>query len=308
MRRSSSGSRCTGSRRPSIPSDGAAKSSPNSKPDLTTAQFEELSRFVAGLPPPRRLWPTDPEELRGQVGEKQFARSGCAVRHRPTLGNAHGLYSDLLIHDMGQQFRSVAGLVQGRGADLWRESILRQRAIECHSLGRHPVGPVPDVADAAAMGLRDSGPYCTTAGPRRSGRRFWPMAARRPIRSRPINRCCPRSGSISASSPVAGRPRPGQLRGGWNRPGQQRSPGVDVRPGTGHGGSVNFVTASVSFLLQAGRQSLRSRIGTDFFSRQSRHMSEEAKTCVPSCTPQGLSGPLVVHCVVFADSSGCRPR
>ncbi len=43
-----------------------------------------------------------------KVGEKQFARAGCAVCHRPTLGNVHGLYSDLLIHDMGQQLYDPA--------------------------------------------------------------------------------------------------------------------------------------------------------------------------------------------------------
>ena len=143
------------------PSDSAAKSSPNSKPDLTTAQFEELSRFVAGLPPPRRLWPTDPEELRAvKVGEKQFARSGFAVCHRPTLGNAHGLYSDLLIHDMGQQ--------------LYDPSPASSKAAEptfgvSQYYGNVQLSVIPSGVTQSALyrmwrtpplwGLRDSGPY-----------------------------------------------------------------------------------------------------------------------------------------------------
>jgi CxxC motif-containing protein (DUF1111 family) len=63
--------------------------------------------FVASLPPPflanisdwtLSLW-----------GYKTFERIGCATCHAPTLGQVRGLYSDLLLHDLGDRIRSSGG-------------------------------------------------------------------------------------------------------------------------------------------------------------------------------------------------------
>ena len=146
---------------PVDPSDGAAKSYANGKPDLTTAQFEELSRFVAALPPPRRLRPSDPAEQRAvKLGERQFARSGCAVCHRPTLGGAHGLYSDLLIHDMGHPLYDPApasakaaepsfGVIQYYGNVRLEVIPSGVSESDLYQMWRTP----------PLWGLRDSGPY-----------------------------------------------------------------------------------------------------------------------------------------------------
>ncbi len=40
---------------------------------------------------------------RSRAGRKLFASVGCATCHTPKLGQVDGIYSDLLLHDMGQQ-------------------------------------------------------------------------------------------------------------------------------------------------------------------------------------------------------------
>lgn len=78
----------------------AAESAPRF--DISDAECNEMTAFVASLPKPRRLQPADAEEdLRARHGEALFAKIGCAVCHRPTLYSIDGIYSDLLLHDMG---------------------------------------------------------------------------------------------------------------------------------------------------------------------------------------------------------------
>jgi CxxC motif-containing protein (DUF1111 family) len=72
--------------------------------DLTREQCDTLTGFVASLPRPR-MRPADSPEQAGAIerGRQLFARVGCAVCHRPKLGDVDGIYSDLLLHDMGLQ-------------------------------------------------------------------------------------------------------------------------------------------------------------------------------------------------------------
>jgi CxxC motif-containing protein (DUF1111 family) len=70
--------------------------------DISDAQIESMSAFIATLPRPTELKPTDSSSL-AQVrrGRESFEAVGCAVCHAPKLGNVAGVYSDLLLHDMG---------------------------------------------------------------------------------------------------------------------------------------------------------------------------------------------------------------
>jgi CxxC motif-containing protein (DUF1111 family) len=71
--------------------------------DLTREQCDTLTRFVAFLPRPR-VRPADSTERAGaERGRQLFARVGCATCHRPKLGDVDGIYSDLLLHDMGPE-------------------------------------------------------------------------------------------------------------------------------------------------------------------------------------------------------------
>jgi len=71
--------------------------------DLTEEQCRELTSFVAHLPAPREMKASD-EKSRGYLrdGRKLFESVGCAACHTPELGEVNGIYSDLLLHDMGQ--------------------------------------------------------------------------------------------------------------------------------------------------------------------------------------------------------------
>jgi CxxC motif-containing protein (DUF1111 family) len=88
---------------------GQAQPRPLSKPyyqpvsyDLTLQQCDQITAFVASLPRPIEK-PKD-FSLRSDVlaGKELFTHIGCADCHMPNVGNVEGLYSDLLLHDMGQ--------------------------------------------------------------------------------------------------------------------------------------------------------------------------------------------------------------
>jgi CxxC motif-containing protein (DUF1111 family) len=70
--------------------------------DLTAAQCASLTAFVGSLPAPRFVAPT--ERARRDLvehGRAKFRTIGCAECHVEKLGPVEGLFSDLLLHDMG---------------------------------------------------------------------------------------------------------------------------------------------------------------------------------------------------------------
>lgn len=72
--------------------------------DVEDEQIKMLNAFVAALPTPVRKVPDDSEQrLLAQRGEIVFSQVGCAVCHVPDMGPAVGIYSDLLLHDMGYE-------------------------------------------------------------------------------------------------------------------------------------------------------------------------------------------------------------
>jgi CxxC motif-containing protein (DUF1111 family) len=69
---------------------------------LTREQCDALVAFVAELPAPRQLQAADQQQANSLAhGEKLFESTGCAPCHVRDLGSAQGIYSDLLLHDMG---------------------------------------------------------------------------------------------------------------------------------------------------------------------------------------------------------------
>jgi CxxC motif-containing protein (DUF1111 family) len=70
--------------------------------DLTDGECRELTSFVATLPRPRQLATKDAESFtRISEGSNLFGAIGCAVCHTRDLGEVSGVFSDLLLHDMG---------------------------------------------------------------------------------------------------------------------------------------------------------------------------------------------------------------
>lgn len=116
------------------PAQTACRRAPHGgKPELSAAQLDDITFYVAHLAPPPRRNDTAPEVVRGAAA---FAGFGCAACHRPTLSSgdspqypalAHrefAPYTDLLLHDMGPRLADgrpdhLAGGRQWRTAPLW---------------------------------------------------------------------------------------------------------------------------------------------------------------------------------------------
>ncbi|MFK8112474.1 MAG: di-heme oxidoredictase family protein [Rubripirellula sp.] len=74
----------------------------NPAPDISDDQIEAMSEFIASLPRPIERQSDDHDTLEAvKLGRAAFESVGCAVCHVPKLGAVDGLYSDLLLHDMG---------------------------------------------------------------------------------------------------------------------------------------------------------------------------------------------------------------
>jgi CxxC motif-containing protein (DUF1111 family) len=70
--------------------------------DMDQDECNLLIDYVRSLPVPASTEPAD-EEAVSQIkaGEATFKSIGCASCHLPKLGQVDGIYSDLLLHDMG---------------------------------------------------------------------------------------------------------------------------------------------------------------------------------------------------------------
>ena len=78
--------------------------------DLTDDQCGLIAEFIRGLAPPVEAIPRDPQLVEeARTGKSQFMSIGCADCHSVTLGPAQGLYSDLLLHDLGSGLEGRAG-------------------------------------------------------------------------------------------------------------------------------------------------------------------------------------------------------
>jgi CxxC motif-containing protein (DUF1111 family) len=72
--------------------------------DLTAEQCDQLTAFVGSLPQPVERVPDNPDRReRVAAGRKLFDAIGCADCHTPDLGSVKGIYSDMLLHRMGQE-------------------------------------------------------------------------------------------------------------------------------------------------------------------------------------------------------------
>jgi CxxC motif-containing protein (DUF1111 family) len=70
--------------------------------DLTQAQCDQITAFVASLDAPTERVPSDVQgQTEAMLGKKLFSTIGCADCHTPNLGSVEGIYSDLLLHRMG---------------------------------------------------------------------------------------------------------------------------------------------------------------------------------------------------------------
>ena len=187
--------------------------------DLNADECNALESYVRGLPKPAERRPSTEADAREiDAGRKLFASVGCASCHTPKLGPAEGIYSDLLLHDMGQDLgdtgqysvfdpgssyeefvdedpgpiaaTSVPTSVHPRRrAGFAVQFVVQIRFGERlpdpglgapRPSGRRPAPPLASNGAPRPCGASATrGPICTTAGPRRSTRP-WPCTAARP--------------------------------------------------------------------------------------------------------------------------------
>jgi RNA polymerase sigma factor (sigma-70 family) len=70
--------------------------------DMTDPDCDSLVAYVRALPSPVVIDPDGPLGTRDmREGRRLFADVGCVACHVPQLGDVQGIYSDLLLHDMG---------------------------------------------------------------------------------------------------------------------------------------------------------------------------------------------------------------
>jgi len=130
---------------------------PQRKVDLTHGECNELTSFVAALPIPRRIVPENLQQIRQiEHGEALFESIGCAVCHRQKLGQVVGLYSDLLLHDMGAYLSDPSPAPAGPSIERRRNAYGSILPIDEEALAeeRRREWKTPPL-----WGLRDSGPY-----------------------------------------------------------------------------------------------------------------------------------------------------
>jgi CxxC motif-containing protein (DUF1111 family) len=90
--------------------------------DLNQDECDALTSYVSKLPAPieRASSPRTKEPIDSVVGRKLFEKVGCTACHLSTLGSVHGIYSDLLLHDMGKDLAdsgSYYGSIESPSAD-----------------------------------------------------------------------------------------------------------------------------------------------------------------------------------------------
>jgi CxxC motif-containing protein (DUF1111 family) len=118
--------------------------------DLTEAQCVLMTDFVRALPEPQSVWPADPKAASvARHGEALFRKIGCADCHSESLGSLAGLYSDMLLHDMGVELESSTGYY----GSILPPTVRNDKFVESEQ-------PTPgEWRTAPLWGVADSGPY-----------------------------------------------------------------------------------------------------------------------------------------------------
>jgi CxxC motif-containing protein (DUF1111 family) len=118
--------------------------------DLTEDQCTLLTDFVRSLPAPAAVAPADRASIaEADAGKELFHSIGCAECHVESPAGVQGLYSDLLLHDMGADLESSAGAYETASGPTSRD-------------GQPDRGDQPDPSQwrtAPLWGVADSPPY-----------------------------------------------------------------------------------------------------------------------------------------------------
>ncbi|HWE36099.1 MAG TPA: di-heme oxidoredictase family protein [Isosphaeraceae bacterium] len=128
--------------------------------DLSQGDCDALAAYIRSLPAPVALAPKDDRsEIWIEQGARLFVGIGCATCHTPRLGDVDGLFSDLLLHDMGRGLTD-AGTYYGVPVDAppsrSRGELVRGR----QTRNDGPLGArASEWRTPPLWGYRDTGPY-----------------------------------------------------------------------------------------------------------------------------------------------------
>ena len=129
---------------------GGLPAHPEARPkglDLNAEECASLVAYVADLPRPSQRKPeTVREASEIEAGRTVFAKVGCATCHTPKLGAVDGLYSDLLLHDLGPALGDVGqyGVFDPSSSE---DEIVDDPATVAD--GTMPMGPVQGISGVA---------------------------------------------------------------------------------------------------------------------------------------------------------------
>jgi len=119
--------------------------------DLTLEQCDQLTAFVAALSRPIQRSPDNLKPVDGlkqiDQGEKMFVKIGCAECHMPNIGSVDGIYSDLLLHHMGESLMTQTGSYNG------------PTTLILGLPGKSSASPADEWRTPPLWGVADSAPY-----------------------------------------------------------------------------------------------------------------------------------------------------
>jgi len=124
--------------------------------DMSEEQANHLIAYVAALPAPRQETPADPKKAKAaQRGFASFKTLGCADCHVQDVGPAKGIYSDLLLHDLGPGLGDAVSAVSAKQYLLRREGEIDTYI----NAGSALKVLQQEWRTPPLWGVRDSGPY-----------------------------------------------------------------------------------------------------------------------------------------------------
>jgi RNA polymerase sigma factor (sigma-70 family) len=124
--------------------------------DMDESECDALVEYVRRLPVPVVIKPADEKDAaQSKAGETTFKTIGCTACHMPKLGDVEGIYSDLLLHDMGPQLgdSDAYTVFANEPAQADRLSAAARARVD------NGTTSIREWRTPPLWGIRDSGPY-----------------------------------------------------------------------------------------------------------------------------------------------------
>ena len=124
--------------------------------DLSASECDRLVSYVRSLPAPAAWsseWPSESNAI--DWGRDAFNHLGCSACHVPTLGSVDGLYSDLLLHDMGTNLSDSVAYYETQINDLADQG----GSVKAVATVEPVIAASEEWRTPPLWGVRDSAPY-----------------------------------------------------------------------------------------------------------------------------------------------------